>query len=312
MMSKRMFGLLMATVLLLGSLCLPAMAIEETDVVMVHNCDSGFGVLVTDTTNKSEGRASLRLPLKNDGFNFSPNIAGLNVDVSRADTVAVDFYLSDPKKIVNALDEMILELTSSGTCDNGEIAFNVQAGLKERLSELKSGWNTVYFVFNAATKTTNPDEVNLAKINYLRIYGTFRAQDGLADETMLIDNIRVCHTGGALYGDLEHLVSFTGDNSDVDIDVSGISRPNVNRRHEEISANEGKKLEESEKVVVPETSLKQPSVSVNPEDQPTRPTTPDDSSMTLILVIVICAAVVVIALAVLVLIIVLSKKKKQS
>ncbi len=334
MMSKRIFGLLMATALLLGSLCLPAMAAYEvTDVVMVHNCDSNFGTLVVEATHKSEGNASLRLPLKDEGFQFASSTRDLKVDASRADTLAVDFYFSDPEKIINALDSMTLELTSCGTYDNAEIAFNIKAGFKDYMTGLKKGWNTLYFVFSGCNRTFAPDEIDMAKINFMRIYGTFFAQDGLADETLLIDNIRVCQTGGALYGDLEHLVSFTGDNSDVDIDVSGISRPNVNRRHEEISANEGKKLEESEKVVVPETSLKQPSVSVNPEDQPTRPTTPttpsnpttpDDSSSDsqasasdrnntmLVLVIVICAAVVVVALAVLVLIIVLSKKKKQS
>lgn len=327
-MIKRIFGLLMAMLMLLGGGMLPIMAARTTEdaVVAIFSCDTKIGQMVVDTAKKTEGGASLRLPMNNSGFKFASSINGLNVDISQADTLAIDFYLSNPQKIVPAISEMTLELTSSGTFDNAEIAFYLQTVLKAQLSEMKSGWNTVYVYFDSAGRTSKPDEVDLTNINFMRFFGTFNERDGLSGELLLIDNVRVCYTGGPSFDDLENLIQFKGDNSDVTVEVSGIVRPNVNDRHNEITISEGGKLDESERVVVTGNSLKQPSISVNPDEHPTSPSTPDvgnehvepqnpsdetgATDMTLVLVIVVCAAVVVIAAAVLVLVLVLAKTKK--
>ena len=334
MMNKRIFCSLLAALMLLGCLILPVCAAKEQDVVLVYNCDSKMGAMTVVTTQKTEGAASLRLSMSDASFKFASSTGGLNADVSNADTLAIDFYFSDPKKIVPAITEMILELTSSGTFDNAEIAFYVHQILKGSLGELKSGWNTVYFYFDAAGRTNNPDPVDLTKINFTRFFGEFLAQPGLADEIFLIDNIRVCNTGGPSFEDLENLIQFKGDNSDAVIEVSGIVRPNVNDRHNEITISQGATLDEADRVVIPDSSIKQPSISVNPDEQPegakpspsqptqqpsdtqhdekqpTAPATTND--MMLVLVIVVCAAVVVIAVAVLVLVLVLGKAKKKN
>ena len=283
-MNKRLLCTLLSTLMLLGCLLLPVCAVVEEDVVPVFSCDTMLGSMVLDTTKKTEGHYSLRLTMKDGGFSFANTAGSLNVDISRADTVAMDIYLSDPKKIVPAIKEMTLELTSSGKIDSAEIAFYIAQVLKGQLAELKSGWNTVYLYFEDAGRTNNPDPVDLTKINFTRFFGTFIEQPGLAGELFLIDNIRACYTGGPSFDDLENLEQYRGDNSGVEIEVDGVVRPDIDNRHNEITIVQGDKISEEDRVPVVNPSLVMPSVSVNPDEQPQssvkppKPSTSDEPS----------------------------------
>ena len=330
-MNKKILCVLMSVLLLIGCLAVTVSAVEEKDTVVVLNCDSAFGGFSLNKAQKTEGKGSLELPLKDEGFKFANSLplpAVKNVD--NCDTLAFDIYLTSPAEILSTFSEFVIELTSSGKYDSAEVAFIIQGDLKGYASSMQPDWNTVYFYFNNVNYTNNPDPVDLTRINFIRIFGTSVGGEGLSKETMLIDNLRACNTGGPSFEDLENMDQYRGDNSDVDISVDGMTAPDVDNSHNEITISQGEKLDASEKVPVTDNGLKQTSISVNPEDQPSRPadgSTSGESSvggaddnnvsvdgeadLTLVLVIVICAAVLVIAVAVLVLVLVLSKTKKK-
>ena len=340
---KRLFAFFMATLMICGLCCVTAFAAEEKDVVLVNSCDVKFGNFATNVSQKTEGRASRALPMKDEGFSFANFTTFAAKDISNCDTLAIDFYMTDPVKISTTFTELTLELTSCGTFDNAEIAFYLHGDLKSVASKAKPGWTTVYFYFDNAGRTSNPDAVDLTQINFIRIFGKSAGAEGLSNETLLIDNIRVCNTGGPTF---EHLDfdQYRGDNSGVNVETEGMSRPDVDSRQDAITNNAGEKLDPSEQVVVPENFWSNESISVNgggvdPDSTtspttPSEPTTPDEpdepsapsdpsssdepsapstqsSDMMLLLVVVICAAVVLIAGAVLVLVLVMAKSKKK-
>lgn len=330
-MSKKILCVLMSVLLLIGCLAVTVSAVEEKDTVALVNCDSAFGSFSLNKAQKTEGKGSLELPMKDESFKFANSLALPAVkNVDNCDTLAFDIYLTSPSEILSTFSEFTIELTSSGKYDSAEVAFIIHGDLKGYASSMQPGWNTVYFYFNNVNYTNNPDPVDLTKINFVRIFGTSVGGAGLSKETMLIDNLRVCNTGGPSFEDLENLEQFRGDNADVDISVDGMDAPDVDNRHNEITISQGEKLDASEKVSVTDNGLNLPSVSVNPDEQPTRPnggnssgvsnvggaddsgvTVDGEEDMTLVLVIVICAAVLVIAVAVLALVLVLSKTKKK-
>lgn len=329
-MKNKILCAVLSLLMLLSCLSLTAFAVEEKDVKVVLNCDGSLGSFSMHLSQKTEGRGSYALALRDEGFKFANAIQFPETkDISGYDTLAIDFYMTDPQKIAGAFSELMLEFTSCGTYDNAEIAFVMHGDLKNAARKMTPGWNTVYFYFETTNKTTNPDPVDLTKVNFFRMFGTVAATEGLSEETLLIDNIRVCNTGGPSF---EHLDfdQYRGDNSDVEVETEGMTRPNINDRQDEITSNAGVALDPSEQVVVPDDLWKNESVSVNgggvDPDAPTRPTTPSQPTdptepdadsdgesvdLTLVLVIVICAAVILIAAAVLVLVLVLTKTKKE-
>ena len=341
MMNKRIFSVLMILAMLIACFSVSAAAVEEKDVVQVLSCDAAFGTFTVNTAQKTEGRGSFQLSLKDEGFKFANQTELSPVkNISNADTLAFDVYVSDPTKILTTFAELTIELTSSGKCDDGEIAFHLHGELKGYAQEMKAGWNTVYVYFESASYTSNPNQVDLTKINYVRIFGTNTGAAGLSKEVLLLDNFRVCNTGGPSFEDLPGMVQFRGDNSDVTIEIEGMDVPDANNRQNEVSIKEGEKLAEADKVVVGESGLTQPSISVNPDEQPSggisggassgtsqiggaddsdvTVDTPDvqdgagaSGGMSLKLVAVICGAVLVLAIAVLALVVVASKAKKK-
>lgn len=328
-MKNKILCALMSLLMLLGCFSLTAFAVEEKDVRLIVNCDSAVGSFSSNRTQKTEGKGSFELTLKDETFKFASAIPLSQLkDISGFDTLAIDFYMSDPLKIANSFSELMIEFTSCGTYDNAEIAFVMHGDLKSAARNMTPGWNTAYFYFETTNRTTNPDPVDLTKINFVRIFGTSTGGEGLSKETLLLDNIRVCNTGGPSF---EHLDfdQYRGDNSGVEVETEGMIRPDVDSRQDAITDNAGVKLGEQDKVVVPDAKPNQ-SVSVNgggegvtnrptTPSQPSDPTDPDkqtdsstgSSNLMLVLVIVICAAVILIAGAVLVLVVVMTKAKKK-
>jgi len=86
----------------------------------------------------------------------------LSADISEfaKGSIHVSLYVSDTKYLGGNL---IYELTSSGTFDNEEMAWNIPA------SVLESGWNELYLGIEDATITGG--EPDLSKIKYFRMYG---------------------------------------------------------------------------------------------------------------------------------------------
>jgi hypothetical protein len=335
-MKNKILCALLSLLMLVACFSLTAFAVEEKEVALVVNCDSAVGSFAVSTAKKTEGRGSYKLSLKDDGFKFANAIPLATAkDISGRDTLAIDFYMSDPLKIANSFSELMIEFTSCGTYDNAEIAFVMHGDLKSAARKMTPGWNTAYFYFETTNRTTNPDPVDLTKINFVRIFGTSIGGEGLSKETLLLDNIRVCNTGGP---SCEHLdfEQYRGDNSGVEVETEGMTRPDIDDRQDEITSNAGVALDPADRVVVPDDLWNNDSVSVNgggvDPDAPSQPSTPDQPStpteptdptepdadgdsastdLTLVLVIVICAAVIVIAAAVLVLVLVLTKTKKK-
>lgn len=328
-MKNKILCAILSLLMLLGCFSLTAFAVEEKDVKVILNCDGTVGSFSLNMSQKTEGRGSYQLALRDESFKFANPIPLTQLkDISGCDTLAIDFFMTNPKKIADSFSELMIEFTSSGTYDNAEIAFVMHGDLKSAAQKMEPGWNTVYFYFETTNKTTNPDPVDLTKINFARIFGTSAGGKGLSNETLLIDNIRVCNTGGPSF---EHLDfdQYRGDNSGAEVETEGMTRPSINDRQDEITSNAGVALDPADQVTVPENFWQNDSVSVNgggvdPDatnrpttpSQPTEPDQPDNSDssstdLTLVLVIVICAAVILIAAAALVLVLVLSKTKKK-
>ena len=333
-MNKKILSALLAVLLLLACFCISTAAVEEQNPIMILNCDTQQGSFSTNSAQKTEGRASYQLALKDEKFGFTTQARfSTTKDVSACDTLAMDVYLTDPHKVLSACSEFIIELTSSGTYDNGEIAFIIHGDLKGYAQGMMPGWNTLYFYFESVNYTANPDPVDLTKINFVRIFGNFVATEGLKEETMLIDNIRVCTTGGPSFGDMPGMEQFRGNNAGVSVEIDGMDVPDPDNRHNTVSINDGKTLSDAEKVTVTGNNLKQLSISVNPGSQPigggasfdtsdvggvddskvtVDSSTGASSGMSLKLVVTICAAVLVLAVAVLALVVVVSKSKQKA
>lgn len=94
--------------------------------------------------------------------------------------VHYSLYINDPSLLGK---ELVMELTSSGKPDFEEDAYVVQT------SELKSGWNEMYFKINDAIKT---GKSNLKAINYIRFY--CENSKAVKNRVFIVDDIRVSRT----------------------------------------------------------------------------------------------------------------------
>ena len=202
---KKVFCILLVLVLAL-SLALPVFASEaETDEetgitsIPLFNCDqkpSGSNSLQLDKTDKTEGEASLTFAV-NAGVVNEMNLPEA-VDGSEYDTLEFDLYVSDPKLFdlfgEGGMDSS-LEITSSGVCDNQELAWSLSAiKFSNQGGEIVEGWNHIILPFSsgkedAGTKDGKSGPFDKSNINFMRFYMVNeKSSTGI---TVKIDNFRL-------------------------------------------------------------------------------------------------------------------------
>lgn len=206
---------------------------EEEDVVVIHDCNSSFG---TFRVNKDSERGNCLALEFHAGMKDFANQCSFTrpIDAEGMDTLAMELYLSDPE-MLRHIQQLYIEITSSGTCDKEENAWPAQMLLNP--NKLQPGWNTVYFYLNDSAETQG--KCDLSAINYIRIFG-FLDGAALEGEILKIDDIRMIYTGGYDYADLD-MDFYRGDNLDVDITIKGQEKPDLTHRHDHITMIGGKK-----------------------------------------------------------------------
>ncbi len=142
-----------------------------------NNTDKVTGVTVSEETHKS-GSGSWAFTLGSHQIVYTPD----PVDASKYDSLEFDLYIADGAQIEGLkTDNSFLELTSSGSCDHQEIAWNISKILGD---DAKEGWNHVTLYFAEAEVTDG--EIDLSAVNYMRFFNVSNAHTTEG----FIDNIR--------------------------------------------------------------------------------------------------------------------------
>ncbi len=232
-MLKRILSLvlILTTVLTFGIFVL---AKEEENMVQLHSCDGKMGSFTVDRNEKVEGTASWSYTFARGTKSFNSQVTFDPIDATGTDTLAMEIYVSDPN-MFNHMTELCLEITSSGSCDHQENAWQMHTALNAK--KLEKGWNTVYFYLEDSLETDGA--CDLSAINYIRIFGFFDG-DALNGEVIKLDDVRMIHTGGYDYSDVfSEIVFYNGDHSDVNIKISGMKEPDLAHRHDDITVSAG-------------------------------------------------------------------------
>ncbi len=203
---KKVLSVLLVLILAL-SLMLPVCASEsETDEetgitsIPLFNCDTkptGNNALSLDTEDKTEGEASLKFNVGAGQVNEMklPEV----VDGTDYDTLEFDLYVSDVRLFdlfgeVGKMDSN-LEITSSGECDNQELAWTLDSiRFNNKGGELKAGWNHVILPLASAkedegVKDGKSGPFDISNINFLRFYMVGESEN--TGITVKIDNFRL-------------------------------------------------------------------------------------------------------------------------
>ncbi|MBO5898165.1 MAG: hypothetical protein J6R04_04060, partial [Clostridia bacterium] len=100
-------------------------------------------------------------------------------------------YVSDPAMVSKMAS--YIELTSSGKCDSEELEWATYGTV---FSNLKTGWNRIVLPFANASR--NGGTINLANLNFLRIWGNSGAQHvATTDVDIRFSEMTVITVGGA-------------------------------------------------------------------------------------------------------------------
>ena len=141
------------------------------------------GRLVLDTGDKTEGEASIGTTVPGNALLLYERKLSTPVDteVSLDDGVlAFDLYIEDLAAFKWGQGDSQIEITSSGRSDANELHWTF---LADELN-LQQGWNNV--VLKLASGKKSGGDINLAAVNYFRMYHTKLASDAI----LKIDNIR--------------------------------------------------------------------------------------------------------------------------
>ena len=138
------------------------------------DCDSLDGLAIEDSENYSA------LVITNAKGDYKEGTGALGVvspkstwveaqlkpmDISKYSEGILSFWLYIPDVSYVDKGKFVLELSSAGRFDKNEISWSYKG------AELQQGWNKIEFIMAQANKTSK-EPIDLAKVNYLRIYGT--------------------------------------------------------------------------------------------------------------------------------------------
>ena len=192
MFNKFLYGLL-STVLVIGMLLVPSVYVNADENLvneyLVDDCETPFGGMTLDTTDKTEGNASLSFTFNTktmaDEATESQSLFFIQkryekpVNVGNSTAFTFDLYVSS-LSFIDQINSGQIEVTSSGVCDEEEMSW----GLPGSFKNLKKGWN--HLELEITEKVFHKE-----RFNYFRIYMWFnigKAQD--KDITIKFDNMK--------------------------------------------------------------------------------------------------------------------------
>ena len=149
---------------------------------MLLSCDNDLGVtqatLNTDPTYIKVGTGSLKAGITGTERLVYAMPGSKDISEYKKGYLHMWVYIND----IKLLGDGQIELTSGGTCDIEELAWNIQSYVK------KSGWNELYLPLSSPSFTTG-GKFDPTSCNYLRVYNTWTASD--TEPLMFFDDIRL-------------------------------------------------------------------------------------------------------------------------
>ena len=145
--------------------------------IPLWGCNTGWDVAgelwTVDKKDMVAGSAAISINLKNRVDVMAPEKHfDTPIDATGMDTLEFDIYLSDLAIIEYFSDtDGALELTSGGTSDQAEVAYNLRNFTKYVLADAKVGWNHVSIkIKNMETNDGEAGAFDISKVNFLRFY----------------------------------------------------------------------------------------------------------------------------------------------
>ena len=140
------------------------------------NWDAASDPWKVDNENQLTGSGCITLNLKNGYEVMAPEKHfATPIDATGMDTLEFDIYLSDLAIIAYFSDtDGAIELTSSGTSDQAEVAYNLRNLTKYALSDAKVGWNHVSIkIKNMEALDGAAGAFDISKVNFIRFYWVY-------------------------------------------------------------------------------------------------------------------------------------------
>ena len=136
---------------------IPAYA-ELDEPIMLDDCDSASwaGGAGRDFKDFTQGKASLSWTIPEGGGFVVFRTLNKPVNATGANYIAFDFYVSSADMFYSISGGNSLELTSSGTCDQEETAWNLTD------FDVQDGWNEIELPLR--------DGCDWSRVNYIRFY----------------------------------------------------------------------------------------------------------------------------------------------
>ena len=165
--------------------------------IPLWGCNTNWGVApenwVVDNENQVAGSGCISVNLKNRVDVMAPEMHfETPIDATGMDTLEFDIYLSD-LAIVEYFSNTdgALELTSSGTSDSAEVAYNLRNFTKYVLADAQVGWNHVAIkIKNMEVNDGAKGPFDISAINFIRFYWVY-PEDCDQDWIMKLDNFRL-------------------------------------------------------------------------------------------------------------------------
>lgn len=154
---------------------IPAYA-ELDEPIMLDDCDSASwaGGAGRDFKDFTQGTASLSWTIPEGGGFVVFRTLNKPVNATGANYIAFDFYVSSADMFYSISGGNSLELTSSGTCDQEETAWNLTD------FDVQDGWNEIALPLR--------DGCDWSRVNYIRFYALTHNNE--EKYTIKVDNIR--------------------------------------------------------------------------------------------------------------------------
>lgn len=165
----------------------------DENSVSLYGFNKVFGSFELDKENRTAGSASCSLYVGKGSVNdvkFATPVNGTGMD-----TLTFDLYISDLALFDAKFGNDALELTSSGKCDNSEIAWKLAEIKSNNLGgELVAGWNHIILPLSTAKATDgSTGAFDISAINYMRFFMVNGEED--YNITIKFDNMRLDNSG---------------------------------------------------------------------------------------------------------------------
>ncbi len=153
--------------------------LDTADGLTISKGSTTLSAAITNTESEIfYGTGALKI--QKPGLVWFSMVSKMPVDIAeyKKGGLRLRLYISDAAKLPNTL---VVELTSSGTNDNGEIQWPIAK------SKLQTGWNELKLDFANGDQAKGP--IDFTKVNFMRIYGI-----PTGELTAIVDDIRAVPT----------------------------------------------------------------------------------------------------------------------